>query len=95
MFSQENMSCIQDALHDAIQSLHDGSLYHNDMNQRNVILWTDGKIYIIDFDKSSHQKPPQDKLFSSFFDPRYIRTYKWKMLDGDFNIIKYFNSLIK
>jgi serine/threonine protein kinase len=97
MFSEKTLTYIQDALFDGVQKLHDNDIYHNDMNQRNLILWTDGKIYIIDFDKSSTmlQKPPISKLSGLLWDPKYWPKYKWKSIEGDFKIIKCFDRFIK
>ena len=98
VFSQNDLLHVQDALLNGIQNLHDNDIYHNDMNQRNIILWTDGKIYIIDFDKSS-TIPPNTNFVSNLsglmWDPKYLPKYKWKYLDGDFKIIRSFEHLIK
>lgn len=91
LLSKKNITCIQDSLIENISILQKNNIYHNDMNQRNIILWDDGKIYIIDFDKSTNN-PKQNK---SNIDPKYIPVHKWISLDWDFKIIGAFSALEK
>ena len=52
--------CIRDRLNTV--------LYHNDVNTRNVILWEDGKIYLIDYDKADIK--PSDLLTKTYKESR-------------------------
>ncbi len=44
------------ALGKQIRQFHNAGLYHHDLNIRNIMLSEDGKIYLIDFDKSGFRK---------------------------------------
>lgn len=91
LLSGDNINTIQNFLIENIWILNKNNIYHNDMNQRNIILWDDWKIYIIDFDKST-DKPRKN---NNNIDPKYIAEHNWVLLEWDFKIIKDFYSLKK
>lgn len=87
---------IQDSLIETFDLLHSNKIYHNDLNSRNIIIWEDGKIYIIDFDKSSNTPFVRDiKLSSMLWDPKYSKKFKWKSVEWDFKVIYHFDKFFK
>ncbi len=91
MIKKENIHKIKTSLISNILLLNKNNIYHNDMNQRNVILWENGYIYIIDFDKSTNIP----KKSNNMRDINYIQKYNWQVIDWDFKVINLFNSLEK
>lgn len=91
LLSNKQITYIKDSLVENIWILNQNNIYHNDMNQRNIILWDDGILYIIDFDKAKN-KPKTNKYWP---DPKYMQKHKWIYLEWDFKIIKDFSSLEK
>ncbi len=87
----EHISLIKDSFIENIKILHKHNIYHNDMNQRNIILWEDWYIYIIDFDKAANS-PKKTNLN---MDPKYLPEYKWIFIEWDFKVINHFNSFEK
>jgi thiamine kinase-like enzyme len=57
---------------DSFTMFHKNNIYHNDVNHRNIILGEDGKIYIIDFDKTTSTL----KANKANIDPKYLDTYR-------------------
>lgn len=90
--SPNTVEVLQDAMVDYLTQMHQEGLYHNDVTHRNIILWEDGKIYLIDFDKAGpkRQLPVQARLSQN---ERYQRKYKGIPLHGDYKIIGDLDSL--
>lgn len=87
--NKNSISTIKDQLVDTFELLHKNNIYHNDVNHRNIMLGKDGKIYIIDFDKTTDIP----KVNKAHPDPKYMETYRWAYIEGDFRIINHFEAL--
>ena len=88
---KNSVSFIKNELIDTFQLLHKNEVYHNDVNHRNIILWEDWKVYIIDFDKTTSIP----KVNKANPDPKYMDTYRWTYIEWDFRIINHFSALEK
>lgn len=88
---KKSVSLIKDELMDSFTMFHKNNIYHNDVNHRNIILGEDGKIYIIDFDKTTSTLKPN----KANIDPKYLDTYRWVYIEWDFRIIEHFSALEK
>ena len=50
----------EEAIKDFINIIHKNWIYHRDLHEKNIILWEDGNIYIIDFGKSKETQTIED-----------------------------------
>jgi len=86
-FSEDETYMVKKEIISSIKFLHSKDLYHNDTNTRNIILWDDWIIYLIDFNMSwsEYRKEIKESIRSAH--TKYIRKFEWTYLQGDFKLI--------
>jgi tRNA A-37 threonylcarbamoyl transferase component Bud32 len=80
----------KDSLRKLISTLHHNNIYHNDLNQDNILITRDHRIYIIDYGLSTEYPidvednvcSEDDENLSDFVDLKYIN----ELIDGDESI---------
>jgi hypothetical protein len=92
---EKEITTIKDHLMDNISLLNENQIFHNDMNQRNLIIWENGKIYIIDFDKAWKEIGSMAAKAAKNKDPKYVHYYKNKAIEWDYRALEHFTSFIK
>ena len=92
IFDDTTKQSIKDRLQNAILWLNT-VLYHNDVNTRNVILWEDGKIYLIDYDKADIK--PSALLTKTYKESRRMSYEKHNGRENiyDLDILNHFSLL--
>ncbi len=86
----------KDAAVDLLNLFHEKNIYHNDVTSRNILLWDDGKIYVIDFGSATHAPRKQSDLQKSMSSPsaaNYQRTYRNKTLEWDYKLVQMIQDL--
>lgn len=91
LFDSETWKKYAKSMEEFLNTMHNHWIYHRDIHPKNIIIWDDNKIYIIDFGKSIIVEPEKNNITKNEIYTEQVWEQTWKYPDDEtwISIIKW------